>query len=108
MLQKYYCVNCGMRPKRKSAYYAPTNTYIFKRLCTTCFNYPFLFEKALQKTCSICNGEFHSSQLEVMHIDHNKYNDDYDNLQIVCCNCHRLDTYKNTDFTKKYRRSMRD
>jgi hypothetical protein len=42
-----------------------------------------------------------SAQLEVDHIDGNKENNNYSNLQTLCCNCHRLKTFRNQDWLNK-------
>jgi 5-methylcytosine-specific restriction endonuclease McrA len=43
-------------------------------------------------------------QLEVDHIDGNRHNNDLPNLQVLCCNCHRLKTIRNKDrIPYKYR-----
>ena len=43
----------------------------------------------------------HSSQLEVDHIDGNHYNNEFNNLQTLCANCHRLKTHINRDWEKQ-------
>ena len=40
----------------------------------------------------------HSSQLDVDHIDGNRHNNNPDNLQTLCANCHRLKTHINRDY----------
>jgi hypothetical protein len=37
-------------------------------------------------------------QLDVDHIDGNNSNNDPENLQTLCANCHRLKTYQNKDW----------
>lgn len=39
----------------------------------------------------------HKMQLDVDHIDGDRFNNDVANLQTLCANCHRLKTYKNRD-----------
>ena len=39
-----------------------------------------------------------SSMLDVDHIDGNHQNNDPENLQTLCANCHRLKTYVNRDW----------
>jgi len=40
----------------------------------------------------------HSIQLDVDHIDGDHNNDELDNLQTLCANCHRLKTWTNQDW----------
>ena len=44
----------------------------------------------------------HVIQLEIDHIDGNKRNNDLDNLQTLCCNCHRLKTHANHEWETRY------
>ena len=43
----------------------------------------------------------HKCQLDVDHIDGNHNNNNLDNLQTLCANCHRLKTYVNQDWKTK-------
>lgn len=40
----------------------------------------------------------HLCQLDVDHIDGNHLNNDPENLQTLCANCHRLKTWENEDW----------
>ena len=42
----------------------------------------------------------HPCQLDVDHIDGNKKNNNFENFQTLCANCHRLKTYLNKDWKK--------
>lgn len=58
-----------------------------------------LFDRGLkEKKCECCGREIWQSKpipLEVHHKDGNKYNNELDNLEILCPNCHYFtDTYK--------------
>ena len=89
------CKNCQIRPKQSNGNY--NGRKIFKKLCARCTKFPNLKEKANQKHCSICHKEYHFSQLDVDHIKSAKRNDNYENLQVICSNCHRLNTYMNKE-----------
>ena len=43
----------------------------------------------------------HSSQLDIDHIDGNHSNNDEENLQTLCANCHRLKTHLNREYMPK-------
>lgn len=51
--------------------------------------------------CSFCGFvPVNMCQLDVDHIDGNHENNDPDNLQTLCANCHRLKTFLNKDYKK--------
>jgi 5-methylcytosine-specific restriction endonuclease McrA len=53
-------------------------------------------------SCECCGFiPTHRVQLDVDHIDGNKLNNDPNNLQTLCANCHRLKTYLNKDWQNK-------
>ena len=39
--------------------------------------------------CTVCHKTALDIQLELNHIDHIKEHDGYDNIEILCVNCHR-------------------
>jgi 5-methylcytosine-specific restriction endonuclease McrA len=43
----------------------------------------------------------HKCQLDVDHIDGNHNNNNPENLQTLCANCHRLKTFLNKDYLKQ-------
>ena len=45
-----------------------------------------------------------SSQLDLDHIDGDRYNNSHNNLQTLCKNCHASKTYKNGDHLNRYNR----
>jgi len=48
--------------------------------------------------CQQCGfNPVHPSQLDVDHIDGDRWNNDPSNLQTLCANCHRLKTHLNGD-----------
>ncbi len=58
--------------------------------------YPYAVHK--KDYCEHCNFKpVHISQLDVDHIDGDRYNNDPSNLQTLCANCHRLKTHLNGD-----------
>lgn len=54
-----------------------------------------LHKKSTCEKCSFVPEDI--CQLDVDHIDGNKYNNDPSNLQTLCANCHRLKTKLNND-----------
>lgn len=58
--------------------------------------YPYAVHK--KDYCEHCNFKpVHISQLDVDHIDGDRWNNDPANLQTLCANCHRLKTHLNDD-----------
>jgi len=58
---------------------------------------PYIIYK--KSYCENCNFiAINSCQLDVDHIDGNKNNNNENNLQTLCANCHRLKTYLNKDW----------
>ena|ERR1700733_10672660 len=52
------------------------------------------YTKYKKNHCENCGFiPIHSCQLDVDHIDANHNNNDINNLQTLCANCHRLKTY---------------
>lgn len=52
--------------------------------------------------CEFCNFKaVHPCQLDVDHIDGNHKNNETDNLQTLCANCHRLKTFNSRDWEVK-------
>ncbi len=48
-----------------------------------------------KKSCELCNKNFDCSKFELHHIDHNRANNNKDNLMWLCNNCHKKIHYKN-------------
>ena len=58
--------------------------------------YPYTVHK--KDYCQHCNFKpVHISQLDVDHIDGDRWNNDPSNLQTLCANCHRLKTHLSDD-----------
>lgn len=52
--------------------------------------------------CKNCNFvAIHPCQLDIDHLDGNHSNNNIENLQTLCANCHRLKTYLNKDWQSK-------
>lgn len=47
----------------------------------------------LGEICSICGYKENLAALEVHHKDKNRTNNEVTNLQVLCCNCHRIHHY---------------
>ena len=72
---------------------------VFKRLCTACRKKPYTQHKKTK--CESCGFiPVHRVQLDVDHIDGNHNNNDLNNLQTLCANCHRLKTH--IDYLEKF------
>ena len=53
------------------------------------------YRRFLKETCERCDFEpEHICQLDVHHLDGNRRNNDKDNLQTLCANCHRYVEHK--------------
>ena len=60
------------------------------------YRYPYAVHK--KDYCEHCDFKpVHISQLDVDHIDGDRWNNDPANLQTLCANCHRLKTHLNDD-----------
>lgn len=106
------CVRCGIRPQTREA----PNRY--RPLCRKCVRERHLEngnvklaktkgpkpEKALRKkhlkdSCEKCGFKaVHRCQLDIDHKDGNNANDAPENLQTLCANCHRLKTFRESDW----------
>lgn len=52
------------------------------------------YRRYRKDSCSRCGFEGLACQLDVHHIDQNHKNNDPSNLETMCANCHRLQTWK--------------
>lgn len=95
------CIICGL-PARYHTKNADGTVKYWRNYCTTCHKnrgqeqYKYRIYKG--KKCEICGFiAIHPTQLDVDHIDGNHKNNNSDNLQTICANCHRLKTVMNGD-----------
>jgi 5-methylcytosine-specific restriction endonuclease McrA len=78
----------------------------FHTYCTACrkarrAKYP-IYHIYKKDSCERCGFiPEHPQQLDVDHIDGDKFNGELDNLQTLCANCHRLKTALNEDSKKQ-------
>jgi 5-methylcytosine-specific restriction endonuclease McrA len=71
-------------------------TKLWDRVCWKCRENGYRTSK--KDRCEYCGFvAIHLSQLDVDHIDGNHKNNDPENLQTLCANCHRLKTHTNRD-----------
>ncbi len=71
---------------------------VFKRICWSCRRYKHktvIKQKVLCERCGFIPEWI--GQLDVDHIDGNHNNNVFENLQILCANCHRLKTHNSKD-----------
>lgn len=61
----------------------------------------YIYRKYKKDCCEKCGFiPIHKCQLDVDHVDGNHKNNNPDNLQTLCANCHRLKTFLNKDYIK--------
>lgn len=105
------CVLCEKNKQRKKSngkfmalcrycdkkLYAGPKTKERKRKATDLNKRPYLkYKKGYCECCGFLPT--HSCQLDVDHVDGNHKNNNPDNLQTLCANCHRLKTFLNRDW----------
>lgn len=72
---------------------------MYRKRCTTCRRKG---QRVKGDHCQLCNFvPIDTIQLDIDHIDGDPSNNNPDNLQTLCANCHRLKTKLNNDW-KKY------
>ena len=95
------CSVCGFTKIKLRDKNAPSlsGRYKCKAVYKKAYNkslYPYTVHKKNQ--CEHCGFKpVHISQLDVDHIDGDRWNNDPTNLQTLCANCHRLKTHLNDD-----------
>lgn len=64
--------------------------------------------RAMKKdTCETCGFRGHSCQLDINHIDGNHDNNNPENIQTLCSNCHRLVTFEKKHGMYQYKNGHR-
>lgn len=93
------CCVCNITAGRIVGRYKDGSTKYGKR-CSTCHHarYETTYRADKKDKCDMCGFiPKHKCQLDVDHIDGNHNNNNKDNLQTLCANCHRLKTFLNND-----------
>lgn len=89
---------CGCGNYRESQGLSKAGNRIYRARCTTCRKKG---RRAKADHCQLCNFiPVDSIQLDIDHIDGNPSNNNPENLQTLCANCHRLKTKLNNDWKK--------
>lgn len=89
---------CGNRQESKGRI---SGKQVFGRYCTTCRKERIKQNIVLKAdlTCTNCGFKAeHRCQLDLDHIDGDHTNNEKNNLQVLCANCHRLKTYLKEDW----------
>ena len=85
---------CGKPVRSKGR--TTTGLRLWDRKCSTCRWSTYTRYK--KDHCELCGFiAVHRVQLDVDHIDGDHTNNDVENLQTLCANCHRLKTQTNND-----------
>lgn len=89
------CKDCGKPAETKGQ---KNGRIIYRNICATCRSQEkrsgFNYGRYKKHFCEFCGFKpVHSCQLDVDHIDGNRKNNDVENLQTLCANCHRLKTH---------------
>ena len=90
--------HCGKPVRSKGR--ADSGEQIFDKLCWKCRWGSY--RKHKKDHCEQCGFvALHTVQLDVDHIDGDRTNNNPNNLQTLCANCHRLKTHTNEDHLKR-------
>jgi hypothetical protein len=101
---KIKCACCGKDIYRsKSAYHkSSSKTFFCNKSCSASYNntkrkfpnsksYRIKAFKEKDKLCERCGFNTYESILQVHHKDHNRLNNELNNLEILCPNCHAIE-----------------
>jgi 5-methylcytosine-specific restriction endonuclease McrA len=95
------CANCGVVELKKTKNRLVCKVGLRQKKRKQNVQKKFPWRQHKKEACEACGFvPVHSIQLDVDHIDGNKKNNDLDNLQTLCANCHRLKTHINKDYIK--------
>ena len=106
------CVQCNKNPQTMRS------KGVYRSICMSCHvnRYPTrveyyaarsrikgrLYTLSKKDACECCGfTPTHPCQLDVDHIDGDHNNNEENNLQTLCANCHRLKTYLNRDWEER-------
>ena len=88
---------CGKQVRARGR--ATSGEQIFDTRCWSC---RCAYRKHKKESCAFCGFiAIHACQLDVDHIDGDRDNNDPNNLQTLCANCHRLKTHVNKDHLRR-------
>jgi hypothetical protein len=99
------CTECGavkIKPRSNGKWRCKTGWRKGSKVYRSKKRYDKPYRIHKKDICEQCGFvPIHTVQLDVDHIDGNHYNNDVNNLQTLCANCHRLKTYINKDNIKQ-------
>lgn len=98
-----WCIKCTKADNMRAYYENPQKRSADAKLSRIRNSY----RKYKKNQCESCGfNAIDSCQLDVDHIDGNKNNNDPQNLQTLCANCHRLKSKLNRDNLTRYKISV--
>lgn len=112
------CVGCSLRPVARMSH---AGKCYWRKYCQTCAKAKYTsaekkkkidrkasakyyqkFRDSKLKPCTLCSFmPKYAAQMDWDHIDGNHYNNNSQNLQLLCANCHRAKSIENQDFKRK-------
>lgn len=97
-MERPICTRCNKRPGEPNKFRDKNGVdrSYYKKKCHDCRRRPYLAYK--KDSCEFCGFiAVNTCQLDVDHIDGNHSNNEPENLQTLCANCHRLKTFLNKE-----------